>query len=114
MRRVQWIRQSICLVLPMVLVMAVRHLYEVAPCSTFSGWYPPTLFFGYVWPALVPAVLLFGVFNILFGGRILGWKWVWCVWALLIAIVIYGWITGYLMTYLWSRSTPFMPWPQFC
>lgn len=96
-----------------VLMGAVLLLYRVAPCWTFGGWYPPSFFFGVIWRLLIPAIAVMAIFNI---WRVLdagNTRMLWIGWGVLTGLVLYGWITGYITTYVWWRTSG-APWPLFC
>lgn len=101
------------------LLLSVILLYHFAPCMTFYGWKPygwdlQSVFFGIVWPLLIPAIFTLALLSVWNGSEPKGQKWIWVGWILLTILVIYGWVTGYLTTYIWWRSSEGAPWPHFC
>ena len=97
-----------------ILAAAVIGLYLVAPCWIFGGWGKASFFFGAVWPALITVVaglVVLSFWKATRGGSI--W-WIWSGWTVVTGVVMYGWYTGYLTTYMWWISTAGAPWPKFC
>ena len=108
------IRTGLIATLAAATIFAVAFLYSVAPCHIFRGWYDPTLFYAYVWPALIPGSLLLAALHIAMGAR-QGWRpWIMMCWAVLFTLVLYGWWHGFLQPYTIWKAEPNSVWPAQC